>query len=90
MHALSAPRERLHRPSALVPQDVDTIKGAIVSTLADFGGLPPVICWESGGDPRCETIGGSELCPAHPLPEKSEQMQKVCARMSTYLRVFLY
>jgi len=46
LHALSAPRERLHRPSALVPQHFDTITGAIVSTLAAFGGLPPVICWE--------------------------------------------
>jgi len=85
LHALSAPRERLHRPSALVPQHFDTITGAIVSTLAAFGGLPPVICWESGGDPRRETIGGSELCPAHPSPATSEQMQKVCARIANRL-----
>ena len=90
LHALSAPRERLHRPSALVPQHCDTITGAIVSTLAAFGGLPPAICWESGGDPRCETIGGSKLCPAHPSPEKSEQLQNVFARMGYHLRVFLY
>jgi len=68
-----------------------TITGAIVSTLAAFGGLPPVICWESGGGPRCETIGGSELfCPAHPSPEKSEQMQKVCARIARYFYIDSY
>jgi len=69
LHALSAPRERLHRPSALVPQHFDTIKGVIVSTLADFGGLPPVICWES------EVIPGAKRSAAASSVQRIHRQQ---------------